>query len=156
MNGRSSIAAMLQGSARLLVINGAALMLAGLLCGLTVESAPLPRLMLTAHIQFLVNGMVSVLAGLLLRTGLSVVSGRGGAIIVIGHVTTWAVCLSEVAGAVWGTTKALPIAAAQAGAKGGAPWQEALVLLCHVIPGIFLIAAWALLVAGLLRRERLA
>jgi hypothetical protein len=59
-----------------LVANGALLMLAGLLCSLTVGVAPYPRLMLTAHIQFLVNGMMSVFAGLMLRKALAVAGIR--------------------------------------------------------------------------------
>jgi hydroxylaminobenzene mutase len=131
--------------------NGALLMLVGLLCGLTISAAPYPRLMLTAHVQFLVNGMVSVLAGLMLKTSLSTVGRRSGLVIVWGHVLAWAVCLSEVAGAIWGTTKTLPIAAAQAGALGAAPWQESVVLVCHMVPALVLVAAWILLVWGVYR-----
>ncbi|MBI5853776.1 MAG: hypothetical protein HZB35_00775 [Nitrospirae bacterium] len=59
--------------------------------------------------------------------------------------------MSEVAGAVWGAKAALPIAAAEAGAPGAAPWQESLVLVCHMVPALFLIAAWMLLIWGLYR-----
>jgi hypothetical protein len=55
-----------------LAANGATLMLVGLLCGLGVAVAPYPRLMPTAHIQFLVNGMMSIFAALLLRTSLAI------------------------------------------------------------------------------------
>jgi hydroxylaminobenzene mutase len=58
------------GQAHYLAMNGALMILAGLLCGLTIGAAPYPRLMLTAHIQFLVNGMMSVFAGLMLKTSL--------------------------------------------------------------------------------------
>ncbi len=128
--------------------NGTLMMLAGLLCGLAVGAAPYPRLMLTAHIQFLVNGMVSVFAALLLKTTLSVVGRCSGMLIVWAHVSVWAVCASEVAAAFWGATKALPMAGTQAGATGAAPWQESLVLACHVVPALFLIAAWTLIVLG--------
>ena len=136
-----------------LVVNGTLLMLTGLVCGLVIAPAPYPRLMLTAHVQFLVNGMMSVFAALLLTTGLSVVSTRGGMVIVWGHVSTWAVCISEVAAAFWGATKALRIAGAQAGASGAAPWQESLVLACHVVPALFLIAAWILIVVGVFKNK---
>ncbi len=131
-----------------LAANGALLILAGLLCGLTIPAAPYPRLMLTAHIQFLVNGMVSAFAGLLLKSSLCIV-GKHTALVILGaHVSAWAVCLSEVAAAVWGATKTLPIAAAQAGATGAAPWQESLVMVCHVVPALLLIGAWTLLTWG--------
>jgi len=136
---------------RFLAANGALLMLTGLLVGVTVFAAPYPRLMLTAHIQFLVNGMVSVFAALLLKTSLSIVGRRSGRLIVWGHVLAWAVCVSEVGAAVWGANRALPIAAAQAGASGAAPWQETLILVCHVIPALFLIVAWTSLLRGVYR-----
>jgi hydroxylaminobenzene mutase len=139
--------------ARYLTMNGALMMLAGLLFGLTVGAAPYPRLMLTAHIQFLVNGMVSVFAGVILKTALSIVTRRNGILIVWGHISAWAVCFSEVAAALWGANKTLPISAAQAGAPGAAPWQESLVLVCHVIPAFLLIASWILLVRGIFRSE---
>jgi len=131
--------------------NGALMILVGLLSGLAVAAAPYPRLMLTAHIQFLVNGMVSVFAGLMLKTFLSIVGRRSATLIVWAHVSAWAVCFSEVAAAVWGANKALPIAAAQAGASGAAPWQESLVIACHVVPALLLIIAWILLVWGVFR-----
>ena len=134
--------------------NGALMILAGLLCGLTISAAPYPRLMLTAHIQFLVNGMISVLAGLMLKTSLSIVGRPSGLLIVWGHVLAWAVCFSEVAGAVWGAKGTLPIAAAQAGASGAAPWQESLVLACHVVPALVLIVAWILLVWGVYKGQK--
>jgi hydroxylaminobenzene mutase len=132
-----------------LAANGATLMLAGLLCGLGVAAAPYPRLMLTAHIQFLVNGMVSVFAALLLRTSLAIVGQRSGWLIVWAHVSLWAICLSEVLAAITGAKTTLPIAAAQAGAPGAAPWQESVVTACHVVPALLLIAAWTVLVAGI-------
>ena len=133
---------------RCLARNGALLILAGLLCGLTIPAAPYPRLMLTAHIQFLVNGMVSIVAGLLLLSSVSRVGRWSERLILWGHVSTWAVCLSEVAGALWGATRALPIAGAQAGAPGASPWQETLIVACHAVPALALILAWALLVWG--------
>jgi len=60
--------------------------------------------------------------------------------------------LSEAANAWWGTTQILPIAANQAGALGGAAWQELLVKLTHIAAGLGLVAAWGLLVAGFLRK----
>jgi len=134
--------------------NGALMILVGLLSGMAVAAAPYPRLMLTAHIQFLVNGMVSVFAGIMLKTFLSVAGRRGATLIVWAHVSAWAVCFSEAAAAFWGANKALPIAAAQAGAPGAASWQESLVTVCHVVPALLLIAAWILLVLGVYKGIR--
>lgn len=132
---------------RQLALNGVLLILVGLFGGIAVAGAPFPRLMLTAHIQFMVNGMVSIFAALLLQSALSTPK-RGVSLIVWGHYSLWLVCLSEVAGAFWGSNKTLPIAAAQAGAPGSEAWQEALIKICHVIPSLLLIVAWALLLQG--------
>lgn len=138
-----------------LTANGALMILVGLGCGLGVSAAPYPRLMLTAHIQFVVNGMLSLLAGILLKTSLSVVGRTGGFVVVAGHVLAWAVCLSEVAAAFWGAKRTLPIAAFQAGAPGADSWQESLVMACHIIPAVVLIVAWFLLVLGTFRSGRM-
>jgi hypothetical protein len=60
--------------------------------------------------------------------------------------------LSEVANSWWGTTRMLPLAARQAGATGGEPWQELVVTLTHIGAGLGLIIAWGLVLAGFLRR----
>ena len=134
-----------------LAANGAVLILTGLLVGLAVPAAPFPRLMLTAHIQFVVNGMLSVFAGLVLRTGLSVVGPRAATFVVWAHVAAWLVCVSEIGAAFWGANQALPIAAGQAGAPGAKGWQEAVVIASHVLPSLMFIPAWALLVRGVFR-----
>ena len=102
-------------------------MLTGLFVGLAVGAAPYPRLMLTVHIQFVLNGMASIVAALLLKSRLALPGPKGRAIVVIGHVLAWFVCLSEVAVGISGANKTLPIAAAQAGATGAAPWLETVI-----------------------------
>lgn len=149
MNDESSIATSAKATSFALAGNGATMILVGLLSGLAVNAAPYPRLMLTAHIQFLVNGMVSVLAAVLLASSLSVVSTRGAATILWGHLSTWAVPVAEVIAAITGAKRALPLAAGQAGAPGAAAWIEIVVLICHIVPSVLLIAAWAALVAGI-------
>ena len=64
----------------------------------------------------------------------------------------WAMALSEAANAWWGTTQMLPIAASQAGATGGEPWQELVMKLTHISAGLGLVVAWALLVVGFVRK----
>lgn len=62
---------------------------------------------------------------------------------------TWAMAMSEVGNARWGTTQTLPIAASQAGAAGDEPWQEPIVTLTHSgARGLGLIIVWSLLVVG--------
>jgi hypothetical protein len=135
-----------------LALNGAGLMLAGLLSGALISVAPYPRLMLSAHnAGFTVSGTLSIIAALLLSSTLSSIPVRAAWVVIWGHVALWVLSFSEVAAAFWGTNQALPLAAAEAGAPGGAPWQETLVIVCHVVPAILLIVAWAILVWGVWR-----
>jgi hypothetical protein len=138
-------------------LNGTLLMVAGLFCGAAIPAAPYPRLMLAAHSAgFTLSAVVSILAALLLGTSLCCLPSRAARIVLWGHLLLWPLCLSEVAGAFWGTTKALKIAGAQAGAPGGTPLQENIVVICHAIPAVALILAWALLVWGTWRVFRTA
>lgn len=132
-----------------LALNGASLMLAGLFAGVAIPFVPYPRLMLSAHnAGFTVSGMLSMVAALLLASSLCTLSRRSAKVVIWAHVSLWILSFSEVAAAFWGTDKALPLAAAEAGAHGGAPWQETTVIVCHAIPAILLMAAWILLVRG--------
>jgi hypothetical protein len=66
---------------------------------------------------------------------------------------TWTMALSELANAWWGTQQSLSIAASQAGATGGEPWQELVLKLTHIGAGLGLIIAWTLLVIGFLKYD---
>jgi (hydroxyamino)benzene mutase len=136
---------------RQILIHGMILVLAGLVWGLVVPYTPHPRLALGAHIQFVTNGMLFiVLAALLLALPHSV--GRKSVwVMVLSVWLTWAMALSEVANAWWGTTQTLPIAASQAGAAGGEPWQELVVKFTHIAAALGIILAWSLLIVGFLK-----
>lgn len=141
----------IQRGGRVILISGLTLVLVGLVWGLVVPQTPFPRLALTAHTEFEVNGiLLIVLAGLLLKFRHSV-GPRSVAVMVVYAWLAWLMMASEVANSWWGTKGILPIAAAQAGATGGAPWQETFVTLAHVVPGLTLILAWALLLIGFVR-----
>ena len=139
---------------RQLLFHGLTLILAGLLWGLVVPATPFPRLALGAHIQFMVNGMLFVIMATMLIALPNAVGSRSLRLMVIAAWLTWAMALSEVANAWWGTQQTLPIAAAQAGATGAAPWQELIVTGAHVAAGLGLIVAWGLLITGFLRNAR--
>jgi hydroxylaminobenzene mutase len=149
---------MIRTAAVWLALNGALLMLAGLFAGAAIPFVPYPRLMLSAHnAGFTVSGTLSMVAGLLLASSLCSLSRRGALVVIWAHVALWPLSLSEVAAAFWGTNKALPLAAGEAGATGGAPWQEAVVIVCHAVPALMLIVAWVFMVGGVwakLRREQ--
>jgi hypothetical protein len=139
-----------QSTAARLVLNGALLILAGYLCGAAIPHVPYPRIMLAAHSAgFMASGILSILAGLMIQASLTSVSPRATRVVFLGHLTLWPLSFSEVAAAFWGTNKALAIAGAQAGATGGTPWQETLVIAMHAIPALALMVAWALLAWGM-------
>jgi uncharacterized membrane protein len=133
-------------------------MLAGLFTGAAIPAVPYPRLMLAAHSAgFTDSGLISMLAGVLLSSSLCSLPPRVASVVVWAHVALWPLCLAEVAAAFWGTTKVLRIAGAQAGATGGAPWQETTVIICHAIPALGLMVAWTVLAWGawrVFRRDR--
>lgn len=129
--------------------HGAALMVFGLLWGMAIGSAPYPRLALGAHIQFTTNGLMFIVGALAIAH-----IGAGG-----GSLTRWTLCLapwgawvmalSEGINAWWGAAKVLPIAAAQAGATGAAPWQEAIVTTAHVVGALTVLAYWSVILRSL-------
>jgi hydroxylaminobenzene mutase len=140
-----------RGGSRQLLIHGMVLVLVGLVWGLLVPGTPFPRLALGAHIQFVTNGMLfSLLATALLALPHSV-GLKSVWVMVVAAWLTWTMAISEVANSWWGTTQMLSIAASQAGANGGEPWQELVVKLTHIGAGLGLIIAWSLLVVGFLK-----
>ncbi len=131
--------------------HGAALMVAGLLWGMAVSAAPYPRLALGAHIQFTTNGVMFLVAGLVIAQagiGRKPLSRR---VLTLAPWGAWVMVLSEAANAWWGASKILPIAAQQAGATGAAPWQEALLIAAHVIGALAVLAYWMVILKGLWR-----
>jgi hydroxylaminobenzene mutase len=139
---------------RQVLIHGLLLILFGLVFGLVVPHAPYPRLALGAHIQFITNGMLVLVAGGLLLALPHRVGSRAVAVMVLAAWLVWAMALSEVGNAWWGTAETLPLAAKQAGAVGGVAWQEAVVKVTHIVAGLALIVAWALLTIGFVKAPR--
>jgi hydroxylaminobenzene mutase len=137
---------------RQILINGLGLILAGLVWGLVVPHTPYPRLALGAHVQFETNGMLIVIVAILLLKLPHRVGPKSIWCIVISVWLTWLMALSEVANSWWGASQLLAISASQAGAAGGAPWQEAVVKLTHIAAGLGLILSFALLIVGFARK----
>lgn len=138
---------------RQILIHGLFLVLFGLVWGFAVPATPHPRLALGAHIQFMTNGMLYLILAIALLSLPHRVGIKSVAVMVVSAWLTWTMALSEVANSWWGTRQVLPIAAAQAGATGGLPWQELVVTLTHLAAGVGLIMAWSLLIIGILRRS---
>ena len=138
----------IQTGGKQILIHGLALVLAGLVLGFAPPLTPYPRLAVGAHIQFETNGLLFVVLGILvLRLPHFAGSGAARAIVVSAWLT-WFMAWSEVANAWWGTNQLVPVAARQAGAAGGAPWQELVVKLCHVPAALSLILSFVLLIIG--------
>lgn len=138
-------------ASRQILLQGMMMVLVGLLWGLVVPHTPFPRLALGAHIQFESDGILFIVAGVLLLALPHRVGRKSVLVMLLAVWCTWGMALSEVANAWWGTTKMLPIAAQQAAAAGGRTWQEAVVIVAHLAAGISLIAGWMLLTAGFFR-----
>jgi (hydroxyamino)benzene mutase len=137
---------------RQLLIHGMFLVLVGLVWGLLVPGTPYPRLALGAHIQFVTNGMLFIVLATALLALPHSVGLKSVWVMVVAAWLTWTMAISEVANSWWGTTQMLSIAASQAGATGGEPWQELVVKLTHIGAGLGLIVAWSLLVVGFLKQ----
>jgi hydroxylaminobenzene mutase len=138
----------IQSGGKQILMQGLALILAGLLWGFAASLTPYPRLAVGAHIQFETNGLLFVVLGILVLALPHRVGGKSVLVIAISAWLTWLMALSEVANAWWGANQMLPVAAGQAGATGAAPWQELVVKLCHVSAALGLILSLILLIIG--------
>lgn len=126
------------------------LVMVGLVWGFFVPHTPFPRLALGAHIQLVANGLLLIIMAVLLMALPHRVGPKSAGVMVMSAWLTWAMGLSEVCNAWWGTTQMLSIAGGQAGAMGGLAWHELVVKLTHIAAGLGLVAAWALLIIGFL------
>jgi (hydroxyamino)benzene mutase len=141
---------------RQILIHGMLLVMVGLVAGFLVPATPHPRLALGAHIQFVLNGMLFIALATVLSTLSHQVGPKSIRVMVVSAWLTWGMAISEMANAWWGTKMTLPIAASQAGASGGTPWQETVVTLAHLAAGAALVVAWGLLVFGVMRGKQRA
>jgi hydroxylaminobenzene mutase len=137
---------------RQVLLHGMLLVFVGLVWGLVVPGTPFPRLALGAHVQLSSNGMLLMVMATALLALPHRVGPRSVRLMVVTAWATWAMALSEVANSWWGTSKMLPLAAREAGATGGEPWQEIVVAVAHVVAGVLLIVSWVLLVVGFMQR----
>jgi hypothetical protein len=93
-----------------LVCSGVCLQLFGLIWGMVVGLTPYPRLALTAHIQFMAEGAMVLLIGLvLLQTSIISISARQCRIVYWGLAGVWVVTVAECVNSFWGTKEFLPI-----------------------------------------------
>jgi (hydroxyamino)benzene mutase len=99
----------IQNRGRQILMHGLLLVMAGLVWGFVVPQTPFPRLALGAHIQFVTNGMLLALMAVMLLALPNRVGPRSALVMVLAAWLTWAMALSEVANAWWGTSQMLPL-----------------------------------------------
>ena len=128
-----------------LLLNGAVLILLGLLSGIATPIVTNPRMGLSAHLGGVLNGMLLIVVGLAwphtrLLPGLSTLTT---VLLLFSLYGIWAFTLL---GAVWGTSEANPIAG-----EGfvGERWQETLVTGGLSLSALAVLAAIATFVYGL-------
>ena len=81
---------------------GAVYVMVGLVWGLVVPACPFPRLALVAHIQLTTNGVMYLVAGLVISHLPVAANGMASRILVAAPWLTWLVMLSEMANGWWG------------------------------------------------------
>ncbi|KAJ3042397.1 hypothetical protein HDV00_007353 [Rhizophlyctis rosea] len=146
--------------------HGMSLILAGLVWGFFIPQMPLPRLALTAHVQFLSEGALVLLVGLLLaskpfphsdRKLASTFSSLQARIVHLGCIAVWPVILSEVANSWWGTKNALPMLYA-AGVKeewSAKEWQELVLVVTHFGGAPFMVGGMGIVLLALFKQPKL-
>ncbi|KAK3367798.1 hypothetical protein B0H63DRAFT_489793 [Podospora didyma] len=160
-----------------LLRHGSGLIGFGLLFGFVVPMTPYPRLALTAHIQFAVEGTMVLAAGLLLnsdpfpslsssaklerKTMADRLTPLQRRVVYWGCAGIWVTLLSEAANAWWGTRWVLPIAHGAAGLlvkfsgdDGPAEvWMERVVAVAHYPFSVALATVWPVITYALFTSE---
>lgn len=121
-----------------LLIAGALLFLIGLLSGVTVQLVQNPRMGLSAHLAGVQNALFLLVVGAAWgHVRLSPPGGRGAVWLGVGSMYGFWLALQLAA--IWGTSRATPIAGA---GFEGAAWQETLVnTLLRASSGAAIVAA---------------
>ncbi|KIW52544.1 hypothetical protein PV05_08174 [Exophiala xenobiotica] len=141
-----------------LLKNGASMIGTGLLYGFLIPIAPFPRLALTAHTQFVMEGMFVLCAGLVLQSKpaglpkdvdtLAQSLGKWQTRLVYwGATACWIPLTFEALNAWWGTRQTLSIAAEAAHIlTDGRDWQETVMFLAHIPPALSMATLWPVIV----------
>ena len=126
-----------------LLLSGALMLLKGMLLGLAIHALPYPRLALAAHRQFTTEGIMTMVAGLIVEK----IDVKYATVVVYGHLGLWLQCSSELVAAFLGSFDTLTMATNEAGVPVEAKNESAelFIVLMHAIPGTLLIVSWAIL-----------
>ena len=133
-----------------LLIAGALLILLGFMLGAVIPVFINPRMALSGHQQGIIAGILLMLFGL--SWSYTVFVGHRARLterfLIGGAYTIWA---GTLLGAIFGTSRAMPIAGA--GFKG-APWQEICVSIILLFGSISAILGTGLLLSGFVRKAK--
>ena len=91
-----------------LLQSGAFLITAGLAWGPFIPQTPFPRIALSAHLNFLQHGLLSIAAGILLRH-MKDLSEWQVLLVAVPHYYLWIVNIAMIGNAWWGTNKTTTI-----------------------------------------------
>ncbi|KAF7966279.1 hypothetical protein HWV62_39241 [Athelia sp. TMB] len=130
--------------ARQSMITGVAIMTLGMAYGTQIASETVghPVLTLATHVQFMLNGMLPILASSVLNTPSICRMSRGALVLyAIALHSMWITLSSEVAGSYVGI--AFPRLVKEAGLAAMDEGKFQLYSLAHYIPGALLMLAWA-------------
>ena len=137
-------------TSRQLCWHGILLFLLGLVTGVLIPAFANERMGLTAHLAGVQNGMALVIVGLLWPR-LSLRAGLGRAAMLLSAGSLYAIWLALLLAAVFGTSRATPIAGA---GFEGAAWQEWLVTGLLYAGSVAILAGCALVLHGLRKPRR--
>lgn len=92
-----------------LIKSGALLIATSLLWGLAIPNSRYPRIALSAHLNLLQHGFLTLAAGLLLKTELVTLEGWQVNMVAIPHYLIWYVDFINICNCWWGTNRALKL-----------------------------------------------
>ncbi len=137
-------------TAQRLMVLGAGLVMLGLLTGFVSGSLVNPRMGLVAHLEGLMNGTLMLALG----AGWGRVRLPAGqarltfALLAFGTTANW---LATLLAGIWGVgAQTMPLTAA---GHSGPAWQESLVSALLIVLSLAMVAAFALVIKGLLARK---
>lgn len=92
-----------------LIKSGALLVSTSLVWGLAISNSRYPRIALSAHLNLLQHGILTLAAGLLLKTELVTLEGWQINMVVIPHYLIWYVDFINICNSWWGTNRMLKL-----------------------------------------------
>jgi hypothetical protein len=88
---------------------GALQLTAGFIWGTLIPLPPYPRIALSAHLNIIQHGLLSIAAGLIARDGAAQLSDWQIQLVAWAHFGLWALDIIGAANSWWGTNKAFTI-----------------------------------------------